>query len=381
MNVLLFTLEYPPFKGGIANVYENIVKYWPHPFSKPGEGSNGASPVDAQRLYGGEGIFVLHNNDNKLINNNFFPKWLPAFWQLYKEVKKNKIDHILVGHILPLGTVTYYISKILKVRYSVFLHGMDFAYSQKTVRKKKMSLKILKNAEKIICFNSYVADLVREAFTNEDDHDKIEVINPGVEAQFIPGTDIRALKEKNKLDEKLVLFSVSRLVKRKGHDMVIKIMPRLLEKYPNLYFYIAGTGEDEDYLRELAKDDEHVVFLGKVSDNDKWLWLCACDMFVMPSRVIGKDDFEGFGIVYMEAAICSKPVVAGRSGGIEDAVIDHETGILVDPESEDNIYDGIDELAGNFLLRKEMGEKALERAAEEFNWGDKVKEIYERIVE
>ncbi len=382
MRVLLFTLEYPPFKGGVANFYENIVKHWP----SCAEASEGKpSFAEASEGKPSLGIFVLHNNNNNLISNNFFPKWLPAFWQLYKAIKKNKIDHVLVGHILPLGTVTYYISKILKIKYSVFLHGMDLAFSQKTQRKKNMSLKILTHASKILCTNSYVAELVRETLPDEDSHDKIEVINPGVEAPYISGTDTRALQEKNKLGEKLVLFTISRLVKRKGHDLVIKIMPQLTEKYPNLFYYIAGTGEDEDYLKDLAKGNDHIIFLGKLKERDKWNWLCACDIFVMPSRHIGDDftpnDFEGFGIVYLEAAICGKPVIAGRSGGIEDAVVDHETGILVDPESEDSILDGIDELAGNFLLRKEMGERALERAAEEFNWGDKAKEIYERIAE
>ena len=88
MKTLLFTLEYPPFKGGIANYYGNLTKYWPI----------------------SEKILVLNNNKRELIRKGFIIDWWPAFFVLKRKIEKSKVNHVLVGHILPLGTVTYFLS-------------------------------------------------------------------------------------------------------------------------------------------------------------------------------------------------------------------------------------------------------------------------------
>lgn len=122
----------------------------------------------------------------------------------------------------------------------------------------------------------------------------------------------------------------------------------------------------------------NIFFLGKITDEEKWAWLNLCDIFTMPSRQIG-DDFEGFGIVYLEASLCGKPIVAGRSGGVEDAVLDGETGLLVNPEDTKEIADAIIKLAKDEGLRKSLGEAGKKRAGEEFNWRRQVKKIYSII--
>ena len=158
MNTLLFTLEYPPFRGGVANYYGNLIKHWPRQ----------------------NNIFVLDNNSSQLINNQLpFFKWLPAVGRLAKSIKKNKINHILVGHILPLGILAYFLSKLFKIKYSVVLHGMDFTCALRKPRKKILTKTILKKSQNIICANSYVAKLVKE-FIDSDHKDKVRVVNPGI---------------------------------------------------------------------------------------------------------------------------------------------------------------------------------------------------------
>ena len=201
-KILLFTLEYPPFKGGVANVYENIVKHWPKE----------------------DNIFVLHNNENRLINNKLpVLKWLPAIWQLWRAIKPkkspqppftkegSKINHVLVGHILPLGTAAYIISKFTKIKYSVILHGMDLTFSFKKKRKKILAKKILKKAENIICMNNYVAEIAREIIC-EKNYNKIKVVNPGIDNKLLTAEyDSRGeLIKKYNLQNKIILFSVGR---------------------------------------------------------------------------------------------------------------------------------------------------------------------------
>ena len=362
MKILLFTLEYPPFKGGIANYYGNLVRHCP----KDNE------------------IFVLHNNENKLLSNKIYPKWIPAFFALYKSIKKNKINHVIVGHILPLGTVTFLLSKIFNFKYSVVLHGMDLEYALKRKQKKYLAKLILKHAQTIISTNSYVEKKMLDFLGSKFDY-KSFVVNPGAFLHNVERVtrNVRSFidfREKHNLEGKFILFTVGRLVKRKGQDRVIEAMQKLREIIPNLYYYIAGTGKDETYLKNLAKNNSHVKFLGAIDDAEKDLWLKNCDIFIMSSRDIN-GDVEGFGIVYLEAALAGKPVIAGRSGGVSDAVVDYETGILVEPDNVDSIQDAIKELHRNFDLRQELGNNAMKRAISSFSWRGQAGKFYFRVLE
>lgn len=356
MNILLFTLEYPPFKGGVANYYENIKNHW---------------PTDDK-------IFVLHNNEKQLIKSWLWPKWLPAFWQLYKNIKKNKIEHILVGHVLPLGTVVYFLAKILPIKYSVFLHGMDLAFSQKTPRKKQLTDKILSAAENIICVNSYVAEQVK-AIMSADRFDKIKIVNPGINAGIKIDSELVAeLKNRYNLNNRLVLFSLGRLVKRKGFDNVIKAMPEILRSVPNLFYVIAGDGPDKIYLKNCAQGIDNIIFLSSISDEEKWAWLSLCDIFITVSRDID-GDYEGFGIVYLEAGLCGKPVIAGDSGGIKDAVQGAYSGIIVDPENLDRIAGAVIGLAQDAKLRIKLGEQGKTRAINDFSWPKQARKVFDIV--
>jgi len=357
MNTLLFTTEYPPFKGGVANYYFNVVSSWPEPGS----------------------IRVLNNENNKLISNKIRPKWLPAIFMLWRHISREKIDHILVGQVLPLGTVAYLVSKFTGTPYSLFFHGMDLNYALKIKRKKWITKKIIKKSSHIICASDYTAKLLKN-FIGSEISGKIVVVNPGINPSALSKgkNKIKELRFKHGLEKKFVLFTVGRLVKRKGQDMAIEAVIKLSEKISNICYYIGGDGPDKEYFTAKAKNKKNIVFLGKINEEEKLAWFRVCDIFIMPNREI-KGDFEGFGIVFLEAALAGKPVIAGRSGGVEDAVIDYETGILVDPESVDDITESIIELKNSPMLRMELGENAMKRAANEFSWNKQARKIYNII--
>jgi len=356
MKTLLFTLEYPPFKGGVANYYENIVENWPEKNE----------------------IKVLNNNQNQLLKKWLYPHWIFSFWHLYQEFKKNKIEYILVGHILPLGTITYFFSKFFTIKYLVILHGMDIAYTCKNKRKKSIAEKILKKADKIICSNSFAKKFTEDNYP-EIDKQKIKVINPAINIDVSVNENLeKELIKKYKNNNEFIIFSVCRLVKRKGIDQVIKVFKGIKKDYPSLKYLIAGTGGDEQYLRDLAGEEKDIVFLGKISDEEKWAYLSICDIFSMPSRNI-EGDFEGFGIVYLEAGLMSKAVLAGDSGGVADAVIHNQTGLLVNPEDTNEIKNAIIKLMNDGDFRKKLGENAKKRIIENFQWKDKIKDFYKLI--
>jgi len=352
MKTLLFTLEFPPFQGGIANYYGNLANYW---------------PINEQ-------IIIQDNNQGELLAPRKFLTWWPALAVLNRKTKKAVINFVLVGQILPLGTVTWLLSWFSSWQYGVFLHGMDFSFALKSRRKRILAGLILGRAKKIICANTYVAKKVAELFPHSIS--KTVIINPGIPAS-IPEVDARELAElqtRYHLAGKTILFSLGRLVKRKGVDRTIKALanlaPTVMDK---LIYFIAGTGPQEEYLKNLVPHrlTEKMFFLGSLSEREKWLWLKACDIFVMPSREIA-GDFEGFGIVYLEANLSGKPVIAGAAGGVSDAVEDGQTGILVDPEDVNSIQQGIMKLVNNPELRNFLGQQGQSRVLKEFNWEQQI---------
>ncbi len=359
MKFLLTTLEYFPFKGGVANYYTNLTYYWP----KSSE------------------LFILNNNNNELLFRRGIFRWRRAIFKLYHYIKKNKIDHVIVGHILPLGIAVFIVSKIIKIKYSVVLHGMDLSYATKNCRKRFISRLILKRADKIIAANSYTAIMCSNFLKSGQ---KIIAVNPGVKdfSDFSEERN-REIREKNNLNGHKILFSLGRLVKRKGFDKTILAVKKILEDQPDydLIYLIAGKGPDEEYLKDLAEKElgnnwkKYIRFIGEINEGEKWSLFSLCDAFIMPSRNIS-GDFEGFGIVYLEANLAKKAVIAGNSGGVPDAVENGVNGLLVDPENVNEISQAILSLLNNESLRNKLGERGRQRALDNFNWRDKINDIY-----
>lgn len=376
MKLLLFTLEYPPFKGGVANYYGNLVHFWPAHSKDPQSESSSASYAADE--FTDEGIDVLNNHKNQLINNWLRPRWLPALFMLYRCLRTKEYQHLIVGHILPLGWIAYLIVKLIPIPYTVFLHGMDFTFALKTRRKREQAKKILKKAKHIICANSYTAKMVKE-FLGPEMAAKVEIVNPGVDISARPSlTEIEYLREKYNLYDKKILFSIGRLIKRKGFDKVIEVMPKIAKTNPDLYYVLAGNGPDRKYIHALAKKNKNVIFLGAIDDLEKQAWLAMAEIFIMPAREID-GDFEGFGIVYLEANLAGTALIAGDSGGVRDAVKDRYSGLLVEPENNGQIFNAITKLIKDAPLRKKLVTQGRERVKKEFRWEDKVREIFNII--
>ncbi|KKR12436.1 MAG: Glycosyltransferase, group 1 family protein [Candidatus Falkowbacteria bacterium GW2011_GWA2_39_24] len=194
---------------------------------------------------------------------------------------------------------------------------------------------------------------------------------------------VRRLQDSYDLLGKTVVLAVGRLVERKGFDTLIDSVPLVNRVLPNVVYYLAGTGPDEQYLRDKVKAlpsalQKKVTFLGKISEEEKWRWLDACTMLAMPARAIG-DDIEGFGIVYLEANLAGKPVIAGRSGGVEDAVQDNINGLVVEPTSHQQLAEAIIRLASYQGLAQRLGDQGRQRARQEFAWSKQANKIYDII--
>jgi len=197
-------------------------------------------------------------------------------------------------------------------------------------------------------------------------------IAPGIDVEHFSPQDSSELRRELGLDEKKVIVSVGRLVHRKGQDHLIESMPEILAKVPNAHLLIVGRGPYLEHLAKLVavnKVENHVSFIGRVQYAELPRFICAGDVFAMPSRSrFAGLEVEGLGIVYLEASACGLPVVAGNSGGAPDAVVEGITGLVVDGTNNTQIADAVITLLTNPQKCKEMGNAGQAWIKENWRW-------------
>jgi phosphatidylinositol alpha-1,6-mannosyltransferase len=226
-------------------------------------------------------------------------------------------------------------------------------------------------AEGVLACSHGTAALVRSCFGESV---AVRAVNPGViEPTDCEAVTARAALLKRELDlaGKSVILTVGRLVPRKGIDLVLRSLAELASGLPRMHYLIVGDGPEKNSLRRLAGQlgvADRVTFLGAVDEVTKWAAYELCDLFVLPNRTMGGTDWEGFGIVFLEAALAGKPSVGGDNGGVPDAIEDGVTGLLVDPEARECLSSSIARMIGDDGLRSRMGQAAEARAKSRFNW-------------
>ncbi len=216
----------------------------------------------------------------------------------------------------------------------------------------------LQTADRVVAISRYTASFVERAGV---DPSRIEIVYPGYDTnRFRP------------LQDRLVILTVGNLVARKGHDTTIRSLPRLLQLVPDVTYLIVGDGPYRSQLETLATElgiRNRVIFAGRLADEDLAQLYALCDVFVMPSRAqLDEKDVEGFGIVFLEANACAKPVIGGRSGGVPEAIVDGVTGLLVDPNDSGELADAIARLLTDREFANRLGQQGRERAVNEFSW-------------
>jgi phosphatidylinositol alpha-1,6-mannosyltransferase len=202
--------------------------------------------------------------------------------------------------------------------------------------------------------------------------DRIEVIHPGAPpARTISSEDVADVKRRFAIEGSRVILGVGRFVPRKGHVTLVRAMPRIIERIPGAALVLVGEGPrpyDAVYEANNLGMRGNVFFPASVSDDDLAALYQACEVFALPTGDDGGAQVEGFGLVFAEAGAYGKPVVAGRSGGVMDAVLDGETGLIVEPDQPDGLADAILSLMENPARAQELGENGRRRVETELNW-------------
>lgn len=276
----------------------------------------------------------------------------------------SRFDVVICLH--PNNSSAMYITSLFRpdLRYWIWTHGSDIWPEWSWHMRKGLA-----GAECILAVSKYSRDSIMSRLANS----RVELIPPPVCLEhFTVGHNLNQKKERPIL---LTVCRLGRGDRYKGHDLVIKALPEIEKKLgQKVLFRIVGKGDDIDSLKMLADEygvGSSVQFMGRVSDSDLVTYYQECDLFIMPSRVGILDDGswtgEGFGIVYIEAAACGKPVIGSNQGGATDAFIDGVTGIGVNPDSIPEIIEAVYTILSNPSLKRQLGEAGRKFVEENFS--------------
>jgi glycosyltransferase involved in cell wall biosynthesis len=296
------------------------------------------------------------------------------FWEVVLGVKlffRYRYRYIEWGHGYDFPAILL-LSYLLPIRFFIYLHGDDVLCPLKNPIFKWLFELTLQRAEAIACNSNFTQTFLESHFHVTT---PIHVVNPTVrpakfgDAAKLASTEVLRTQIRDELNlstSGIAILSVGRLVRRKGFESIISQMPKLLAEGIDAYYLICGTGPMEKELRHQAEQlgvASKVIFAGYVSDEDLAGFYAACDIFALVTYFdAAAKSIEGFGIVYLEAGLFSKPVLASRSGGVEDAVLDGETGILVEPGNTAEIYTALSKLCLNQSLREDLGGRGYRRS-------------------
>jgi phosphatidyl-myo-inositol dimannoside synthase len=266
----------------------------------------------------------------------------------------------------PAGLIAALLPRALRGKLMILAHGSEVAARSGSLRDRLLRF-TLARADRVIANSAMTA--ARTALYGVNG--TLAIVPCGVDARTI---------ERAPADLPTILF-VGRLVSRKGLDRVIEALPALCERFGAVRLEIVGDGPDRLRLQQLAARlqlGDAVQFFGAVDDAERDRAYARAWCFAMPARTEGVD-VEGFGIVYLEAAMAGLPAIGGRGSGAEDAIVDGNTGIIVDGRNTAAVEAALASLIADPQRARAMGEAARERALRDFTWAENARRIRQSI--
>lgn len=356
---LLVTNDFPPKVGGIQTYLWELWRRLPAAdvtvLTTPHEA---AAEFDAAQPFR-----IVRTNERILLPT-------PALKRRIEQLR-DEVGATLV--VLDPAVAVGLLGPALDAPYAVVLHGSELIGRIPTGGSQAMG-EVVKRSVHVIAAGNYPASEARRV--GGDRTPPITVIPPGVDTdRFRPASDDderRATRRRLGLDEDAdLVVGLSRLVPRKGFDVLIDAAARLRSSHPRLRLAIGGTGRDRDRLQKrIDASGAPATLLGRVEDDDLPALYAAADVFAMCCRTrwAGLEP-EGFGIVFLEAAACGVPQLAGDSGGAADAVADGETGrVVARPRDVAAVTDALRALLDDPAERHRLGRRSRERAVADFTY-------------
>ena len=344
-RILLVTNDFPPRAGGIQAYLEALAqRLTGHELAVYAPRWRGAQEYDAAAPF----AVVRHPGTLMLP--------VPAVRDRMRAlIAEHAIDTVWFGAAAPLALLAGQARRAGAARVIASTHGHEVGWSMLPLA--RSALRRIGDGCDVV---TYISDYTRDRFAPAfGPHAVLEHVPPGVDAsRFAPDPAARErLRERYGLADRPTVVCLSRLVPRKGQDMLIRALPTIRERVPDTALVIVGGGPYLETLQALAREqDVDVTFTGGVPSAELPAHHAMADVFAMPCRTRGRGlDVEGLGIVFLEASATGVPVIAGRSGGAPEAVRDGETGFVVDGRSVTEIADAVSRVLADPQLAARLG--------------------------
>lgn len=390
MKDLLLSSDFYPMIGGAHHWLYNVYSRWPSPvtvFAGSQLTNNDTDAIEQQRAFdaGDHGSLLLRRielwfPDINIFNFAFWRRLIAAVRLISAETGRSQATlHCL--RAFPDGILGLAWKALAPRRRQIvtFAHGEEISIAWSSRQLKILSYWVYK-ASALVITNSLNTEALVHSLSPSA---KTAVIHPGVTLidfafpteELEHGRAVYGFAH-----DDVVLVTVGRMEVRKNHANVLKAMRRLLDSGLQLKYLIVGGGGEEQTLRALVKNlqlEQAVRFTGFLPDQGRSLAMALADIHIMPSIHHGQM-FEGFGIVFIEAAAAGIPSIAGNTGGQTEAVLHGKTGLVIDGTKVDAIVGAIKQLAENSGLRREMGDAGRQWAAAH-EWQSVAVKIFQEI--
>jgi phosphatidylinositol alpha-1,6-mannosyltransferase len=273
------------------------------------------------------------------------------------------------GKCLPDGLIALLMKRLYRIPFYCYVHGEELTLAGTSKELGRLTRAVLRESSGVIANSRHSRDILARHWGVPDTH--VTVMHPGVDtSQFTPSPADSILREQLGWANRRVILTVGALQKRKGQDMMIRALPIIRGRVSDVLYAIVGEGWERDYLDRLVADHgvaDLVQFRGVPSDIELIQCYQQCDVFALPNRQVGWD-FEGFGIVLLEAQACGKPVITGLSGGTCETLDPSRTGVLVQCETPEALADAVCAIFDDPARRAAMGTEARDWVVRHFDW-------------
>jgi phosphatidylinositol alpha-1,6-mannosyltransferase len=361
-RTLIVTNDFPPRQGGIQSfVHELALRLDPDDLTVYAPKWDGAPQFDARQPFE-----VVRHPTSLMIGG-------PSVTRRAAELARSrKAEVVIFGAAAPLGLITPALRRAGVQQAIAITHGHEAGWAALPVARNLLR-RIGERTDVVTYLGEYFRVRLAQALTPEAAA-RLTQLHPGVDATaFTPDQAAReAIRVRYGLADRPVVVCVSRLVRRKGQDTLLRAWPEVISQVPDASLLIVGAGPYRAALQRLAERTgltASVRFTGPVPQAELPAHYAAGDVFSMPCRTRrGGLDVEGLGIVYLEASAAGLPVVGGDSGGAPDAILEGETGYVVGGRAVSALSDRLVALLSNPDAAKAMGEKGRAWVERDWSW-------------